>query len=163
MVFKCNPSAQSRICTEGIPFIFVSMTISTSFSEILVSFVRLFWLLHSLETLQLLQSTLTLTLPPSLQVFFILLSALVSWVLHKIKKRSPLRYLYFWTGRGPQSMCKVLDISKQLLLGSYGQKKKIGHISAIFCFRTKFYNNDPPKMGKIIGVSELDFYSEIDF
>ena len=58
----------------------------------------------------------------------------------------------------------VSDKSKPLLLGSYGQKKEfLGHNSAIFCFRTIFLNSNPPKMGEKIGVSEVNFYSKIDF
>ena len=34
--------------------------------------------------------------------------ALVSWVLLKIKKRDPLRYLHFWISRGPLGMGIVL-------------------------------------------------------
>ena len=77
---------------------------------------------------------------------------LVFWVLHKIKKRGPLRYLHFWTSRGSYGIGIVLD-----------KNNFLGHNSANFCFRTKFHNNDPPKLGQIIGVSEVNFYSKIDF
>ena len=46
-------------------------------------------------------------------------------------------------------MGKVLDKSKPILFGSYGQKKNLGRNSAIFSFKTKFHNSDPtPKMEK---------------
>ena len=62
-------------------------------------------------------------------------------------------------------MCIVLDKSKQLLLGSYGQKKTflLGHNSAIFVLEQNFIKMTSQKIGKLIGVFEVDFYSEIDF
>jgi hypothetical protein len=61
-------------------------------------------------------------------------------------------------------MCIVLDKSIQLLLGSYGQKKNFWTITQpLFVLEQNFITMTPPKMGKIIGVSEVDFYSEIDF
>ena len=59
-------------------------------------------------------------------------------------------------------MVIVLDKSKQIPLECYG-KKKLGHNSGIFRFRTNFREANPPKMGKIIGVSEINLYYKIDF
>ena len=60
-------------------------------------------------------------------------------------------------------MCKVLDKSKQLLLGSYGKKKLFWAITQpFFVLEPNLITMTPQKMGKIIGVSEVDFYSEID-
>ena len=55
-------------------------------------------------------------------------------------------------------MCIVLDKSKQLLLGSYGQKKLFWAITQpFFVLEQSFITMTPPKMGKIIGVSEVYF------
>ena len=51
-------------------------------------------------------------------------------------------------------MCIDLDKSKQ---------KNLRHNSAIFVLEQNIIKMTPQKMGKIIGVSEVDFYSEIDF
>ena len=62
-------------------------------------------------------------------------------------------------------MCIVLDKSKQLLLGGYGQKKKNcwAITQPFFVLEQNFIIMTPQKMGKIVGVFEVNFYSEIDF
>ena len=52
----------------------------------------------------------------------------------------------------------VLDKSKPLLLGSYGQKKKLGHNSAIFVLEQNSRIAKEKKMGKMIGSLKFFFY-----
>ena len=56
----------------------------------------------------------------------------------------------------------VSDKSKPLLLGSYGLKKKntCATTQPFFVLEQNFRKVTPPKMGKIIGVSEVNFYSK---
>ena len=51
----------------------------------------------------------------------------------------------------------VLDESKPLLLGSFAITQPF------FVLEQNFRKVTPPKMGKIIGVSEVNFYSKINF
>ena len=57
----------------------------------------------------------------------------------------------------------VLGKSKPLLLGSYGKKMFFGHNSAIFVLEQYLITVTLPKVVKLIGFSEENFYSKIDF
>ena len=82
---------------------------------------------------------------------------LVSWVLHKIKTRGPLRYLHFWTNRGQQGIGIVSEKSKPLLIGSYVQFFLVAITQPFFVSEQNNKIATPPKLSQIIWVSEVNF------
>ena len=58
----------------------------------------------------------------------------------------------------------VSDKSKPLLLRSYDKKKNFWAITQpFFVLEQNFRKVTPPKIGKMIGVSQVNFYSKINF